>query len=289
MAMEALKGRGVGAATPCSARHHSPTHPLIGTWLLAWPCFWSLAAAAPPGCPPDWHLAALFGAGAVLLRGAGCTINDMWDARLDARVARTAGRPLACGALSQRQALGARATEKDGAGWPWGAGGAGPANPFSISGAVPQNPPMSITPPHHPALLAAQLAAGLGILLQFDSSSVALGAAALPLVALYPLAKRVTDWVSERWLGGSGGGGVMGLQAVRDTRAQPHHTPPTPLPVLPAAPGRAGPGLQLGGPAGVVGRRRRRGQRGHAGGPAVRRGRRVDAHVRHGAQTTPEP
>ena len=76
-----------------------------GTWLLLWPCAWSLALAAPPGALPDARLCGLFAAGAVLLRGAGCTVNDMWDADIDRRVARTRHRPLASGALSHAQAL----------------------------------------------------------------------------------------------------------------------------------------------------------------------------------------
>lgn len=43
----------------------------------------------------------------MLLRGAGCTVNDLWDADLDRRVARTASRPLAAGTLQPRDALGA--------------------------------------------------------------------------------------------------------------------------------------------------------------------------------------
>ena len=78
-----------------------------GTWLLAWPCFWSIALAAPAGELPDLRLLALFGTGAVLLRGAGCTVNDLWDADLDRRVQRTASRPLAAGTLQSRHALGA--------------------------------------------------------------------------------------------------------------------------------------------------------------------------------------
>ena len=77
-----------------------------GTWLLAWPCFWSIALAAPPGAIPDLRLLALFGAGAVLLRGAGCTVNDLWDRDLDAKVARTKLRPLAAGTVTPYQALG---------------------------------------------------------------------------------------------------------------------------------------------------------------------------------------
>ena len=49
---------------------------------------------------------ALFGAGAILLRGAGCTVNDLWDRDLDSKVQRTRGRPLASRALSVPQALG---------------------------------------------------------------------------------------------------------------------------------------------------------------------------------------
>ena len=78
----------------------------IGTWLLAWPCLWSICLAAPPGTSPDLRLMALFGLGAVLLRGAGCTINDLWDRELDRRVERTRGRPLAAGAVTPAQAVG---------------------------------------------------------------------------------------------------------------------------------------------------------------------------------------
>lgn len=74
----------------------------IGTWLLLWPCWWSLALA--PGWP-DWRLFLLFGIGAVAMRGAGCVINDLTDRELDARVARTRNRPLASGQLSVMQAL----------------------------------------------------------------------------------------------------------------------------------------------------------------------------------------
>ena len=79
-----------------------------GTWLLLWPCFWSIALAAPPGSLPSPSLLALFGTGAILLRGAGCTINDLWDRDLDIRVARTKSRPLASGALTVTQGIGDR-------------------------------------------------------------------------------------------------------------------------------------------------------------------------------------
>lgn len=58
----------------------------VGAWLLAWPCFWSIALAAPAGHLPDAELLSLFGVGAVLLRGAGCTINDYWDRDIDRQV-----------------------------------------------------------------------------------------------------------------------------------------------------------------------------------------------------------
>ncbi|RVE67919.1 hypothetical protein OJAV_G00086420 [Oryzias javanicus] len=77
----------------------------IGTWLLYLPCTWSIALAAEPGCFPDLGMLALFGTGAVLMRGAGCTINDMWDKDFDKQVARTSSRPIASGEISRFQAL----------------------------------------------------------------------------------------------------------------------------------------------------------------------------------------
>lgn len=76
----------------------------IGTWLLFWPCSWSIASAAPPGCFPDLYMLALFGTGALIMRGAGCTINDMWDRDIDCKVSRTADRPLVNGDISMKQA-----------------------------------------------------------------------------------------------------------------------------------------------------------------------------------------
>jgi 4-hydroxybenzoate polyprenyltransferase len=76
----------------------------IGSWLLFLPGLWAFAMVAP-----DWRqglwLTALFGLGAVLMRGAGCVVNDLWDRDLDRQVERTAGRPLASGALRPRHAL----------------------------------------------------------------------------------------------------------------------------------------------------------------------------------------
>jgi 4-hydroxybenzoate polyprenyltransferase len=75
----------------------------IGTWLLLFPCWWSAAMAAE-GWPNLW-LFALFAVGAVVMRGAGCTVNDWADRDFDGKVARTAARPIPSGAVSPRQAL----------------------------------------------------------------------------------------------------------------------------------------------------------------------------------------
>jgi 4-hydroxybenzoate polyprenyltransferase len=79
----------------------------VGTWLLLWPCWWSLLLAASQSAP-DWPrlfwYAALFALGAVVMRSAGCAFNDIADADLDAKVSRTAGRPIPSGRLSPRAA-----------------------------------------------------------------------------------------------------------------------------------------------------------------------------------------
>ncbi|GMY33312.1 4-hydroxybenzoate polyprenyltransferase, mitochondrial-like [Fagus crenata] len=77
----------------------------IGTWLLAWPCMWSISLAASPGNFPDFKMMLLFGCGALLLRGAGCTINDLLDRDIDTKVERTKLRPVASGLLSPFQGL----------------------------------------------------------------------------------------------------------------------------------------------------------------------------------------
>jgi 4-hydroxybenzoate polyprenyltransferase len=74
----------------------------IGTWLLLLPCWWGLALA--PEWPSPWSML-LFAVGALAMRGAGCTINDMADRELDARVERTRNRPLAAGRVSMRTAM----------------------------------------------------------------------------------------------------------------------------------------------------------------------------------------
>ena len=75
----------------------------IGAWLLFLPGLWSILLGGQP-LWPTLRLIALFFVGAVLMRGAGCVVNDMWDRDMDRLVTRTAGRPLASGAVRMRQA-----------------------------------------------------------------------------------------------------------------------------------------------------------------------------------------
>ncbi len=143
------------------ARYDRP----IGFWLVAIPCWVGLAAGRLQGgwTREDALIAALYGLGAVAMRGAGCTINDILDRKLDAQVARTANRPLASGALSVCQAL-------------W--------------------------------FLAAQCGVGALVLLALPPLAQLVAVASVPLVALYPLMKRVTWW-PQAWLGFTINWGVL--------------------------------------------------------------------------------
>ncbi len=121
----------------------------IGIWLLLLPGVWGiLLPAGVPAARRLWLLL-LFAVGSVVMRAAGCVVNDMWDRDIDRRVARTAGRPLASGALRMRHA--------------W-------------------------------TFLGLLLCAGLAVLLSLNRLCWALGMGVLVLVAVYPLAKRVTWW-----------------------------------------------------------------------------------------------
>jgi 4-hydroxybenzoate polyprenyltransferase len=73
----------------------------IGTWLLYWPCAWSVALAGVGG---RWDLFAWFALGAFAARSAGCVYNDIIDRELDKKVERTRLRPLASGRVSVRAA-----------------------------------------------------------------------------------------------------------------------------------------------------------------------------------------
>ncbi len=76
----------------------------IGTWLLLFPCWWSIALARPD-LVEGLRLFVLFALGAVVMRGAGCTYNDIVDRDFDGAVARTADRPIPSGAVSVRGAI----------------------------------------------------------------------------------------------------------------------------------------------------------------------------------------
>ncbi|HXS03963.1 MAG TPA: 4-hydroxybenzoate octaprenyltransferase [Rhodanobacter sp.] len=75
----------------------------IGALLLLWPTWWALWLAA--GDFPPWKLLIIFTLGVFAMRAAGCAINDYADRKLDPQVARTAGRPLASGRVTPREAL----------------------------------------------------------------------------------------------------------------------------------------------------------------------------------------
>lgn len=80
----------------------------IGIWLLLLPGWWAIMQATgglrAVGLH-DFFMMALFGAGAIIMRAAGCIINDLWDIKFDRAVARTNTRPLAAGKISPQQAL----------------------------------------------------------------------------------------------------------------------------------------------------------------------------------------
>lgn len=79
----------------------------IGTWLLFIPCLWGIALAALAGGFKSWDLwlTVSCGLGSFLMRGAGCTWNDITDRHIDAQVARTRSRPLPSGAVRVKGAL----------------------------------------------------------------------------------------------------------------------------------------------------------------------------------------
>ena len=156
----------------------------IGWWLLLWPCWWSVAMAMDAGAaaiglrelwptvaPADrdavadaflaglWIASgvalALFWIGAVAMRGAGCTWNDITDRHLDAGVARTRSRPLPSGRTTVRGALGFLAVQ---------------------------------------LLVGLCVLLALAALSPAPVFVLALGFFAVPVTILYPFAKRVTDW-----------------------------------------------------------------------------------------------
>jgi 4-hydroxybenzoate polyprenyltransferase len=75
----------------------------IGTWLLLWPTLWALWLAGEG--TPDQGLFVVFMAGVVVMRSAGCVLNDFVDRKIDPYVERTRARPLATGAVTPFEAL----------------------------------------------------------------------------------------------------------------------------------------------------------------------------------------
>ncbi|KAN0085074.1 UbiA prenyltransferase family domain containing protein [Elaphomyces granulatus] len=125
-----------------------------GTYYLFFPCLFSTLSAAPLGVPIANPInimttVGLFFAGSLVMRGAGCTINDLWDRNLDPHVERTRLRPIARGAVTAQNAI---------------------------------------------IFTGFQLLTGLGILVQFPTQCLLFGVPSLFLVAIYPLAKRVTNY-----------------------------------------------------------------------------------------------
>lgn len=151
----------------------------IGIWLLLLPGWWAIALAAGGAQGVSAHvfwLMVLFAIGAVVMRAAGCIVNDLWDIDLDKQVERTSVRPLASGMLSKKQAV---------------------------------------------SFLFLLLLVGLVILLQMPVVTIMLGVISLPLIATYPLMKRVTYW-PQAFLGlVFNFGALMGWSAVTGDLAWP--------------------------------------------------------------------
>ncbi|MDZ4310784.1 MAG: 4-hydroxybenzoate octaprenyltransferase [Cypionkella sp.] len=107
---DAPKGNWVDRYAPATTRPYlrlSRADRPIGTWLLLIPCFWGIALAALSDGFQLWDLwlAVSSALGAFLMRGAGCTWNDITDREIDASVARTRSRPLPSGAVTVKAAL----------------------------------------------------------------------------------------------------------------------------------------------------------------------------------------
>lgn len=106
---DALKGHWVDTRAPLALRPYLKLARIerpIGWWLLLLPCWWAAglaAIAAGKPFPDPWHCL-LFLIGAIVMRAAGSTFNDIIDRKLDAQVARTRGRPLPSGQVTTKAA-----------------------------------------------------------------------------------------------------------------------------------------------------------------------------------------
>ncbi|MDA7427287.1 4-hydroxybenzoate octaprenyltransferase [Primorskyibacter aestuariivivens] len=108
---DAVKGNWVDRYAPPAARPYlrlSRADRPIGTWLLLLPCWWGLLLAIVADGQASWHDLWIFagcGFGAFLMRGAGCTWNDITDRHIDGSVARTASRPIPSGQVTDKGAV----------------------------------------------------------------------------------------------------------------------------------------------------------------------------------------
>ncbi|MCR9146234.1 MAG: 4-hydroxybenzoate octaprenyltransferase [Rhodobacteraceae bacterium] len=109
--IDAVKGNWVDRFAPAPARPYlrlSRADRPIGTWLLLLPCWWGLLLSMLHDGRAGWHdlwILAGCGIGAFLMRGAGCTWNDITDRHIDGSVWRTASRPIPSGQVTVIQAL----------------------------------------------------------------------------------------------------------------------------------------------------------------------------------------
>ncbi|MGE4325193.1 MAG: 4-hydroxybenzoate octaprenyltransferase [Pseudodonghicola sp.] len=108
---DAVRGNWVDTLAPAATRPYlrlSRADRPIGTWLLLLPCWWGLTLAMLSDRSPRWEDLWIFvgcGLGAWLMRGAGCTWNDITDRDFDGSVERTRSRPLPSGQVSLKQAV----------------------------------------------------------------------------------------------------------------------------------------------------------------------------------------
>ncbi|HMB13534.1 MAG TPA: 4-hydroxybenzoate octaprenyltransferase [Roseovarius sp.] len=111
MVADAYHGNWVDRLAPPGTRPYlrlSRADRPIGTWLLLLPCWWGLSLAMLSDGQAGWHDLWIFagcGIGAFLMRGAGCTWNDITDRDIDGSVARTASRPIPSGQVTVRGAV----------------------------------------------------------------------------------------------------------------------------------------------------------------------------------------
>ena len=146
-----INTKGIMAMIPASWRPYAQLMRLdrpIGWWLLVLPSWWSILTAGlvyGVNLLDCLKLMALFTIGAIVMRGAGCVVNDLWDRDLDRHVARTRTRALAAGLITPNRAI---------------------------------------------IFLAGLCVIGLFVLINLPLVAIWTGLASLPLIIIYPLAKR---------------------------------------------------------------------------------------------------